>query len=48
MMAFLPIDTWIRLGVWTVIGLTIYLRLYSIRHAQPPRWKRVDEEHPAE
>jgi APA family basic amino acid/polyamine antiporter len=41
MMAFLPIDTWIRLGVWTVIGLAIYFS-YSTRHAQPPRWKLVD------
>jgi APA family basic amino acid/polyamine antiporter len=46
MMVFLPEDTWIRLGVWTVIGLIIYLA-YSIRHAQPPRWKLVDEK-PAE
>ena len=42
MMVFLPIDTWIRLGVWTVIGLIIYAA-YSVRHAQPPRWKLVDE-----
>ena len=41
MMAFLPIDTWIRLGVWTVIGLLIYLA-YSIRHTKPPRWKLED------
>jgi APA family basic amino acid/polyamine antiporter len=41
MMAFLPVDTWIRLGVWTVIGLIIYLA-YSIRHAKPPRWKLED------
>ena len=27
MMAFLPLDTWIRLGVWTVIGLVIYCAL---------------------
>jgi APA family basic amino acid/polyamine antiporter len=41
MMAFLPVDTWIRLGVWTVIGFVIYL-VYSIRHAKPPRWKLED------
>jgi APA family basic amino acid/polyamine antiporter len=41
MMAFLPLDTWIRLGVWTVIGFVIYFA-YSIRHAQPPRWKLED------
>ena len=29
MMAFLPMDTWIRLGVWTVIGLAIYF-VYSM------------------
>ena len=28
MMVFLPIDTWIRLGVWTLIGLAIYF-VYS-------------------
>lgn len=37
MMAFLPLDTWIRLGVWTVIGLIIYF-FYSRHHVKPPRW----------
>jgi APA family basic amino acid/polyamine antiporter len=37
MMAFLPLDTWIRLGVWTVIGLAIYA-VYSVNHAKPPRY----------
>ena len=37
MMVFLPLDTWIRLGVWTVIGLVIYLS-YSMGHSKPPRW----------
>jgi APA family basic amino acid/polyamine antiporter len=37
MMVFLPLDTWIRLGVWTVIGLVIYLT-YSMGHSRPPRW----------
>jgi APA family basic amino acid/polyamine antiporter len=37
MMVFLPLDTWIRLGVWTVIGLVIY-RAYSVNHAKPPRY----------
>jgi basic amino acid/polyamine antiporter, APA family len=41
MMVFLPIDTWIRLGVWTVIGLVIYA-VYSRNHAKPPRWKLED------
>ena len=45
MMVFLPLDTWIRLGVWTVIGLVIYFT-YSIHHVQPPRWKLVDEPRP--
>jgi APA family basic amino acid/polyamine antiporter len=37
MMVFLPLDTWLRLAAWTVIGLAIY-RLYSVRHAKPPRY----------
>jgi basic amino acid/polyamine antiporter, APA family len=37
MMAFLPIDTWLRLAAWTVIGLAIYF-LYSAKHAHPPRY----------
>ena len=39
----LPEDTWVRLGVWLVIGLCIYA-LYGARHAtagaqrpSPPR-----------
>jgi len=41
MMVFLPLDTWLRLGVWTVIGLVIYA-LYSAHHAKPPRFKLED------
>ena len=37
MMVFLPLDTWLRLAAWTVIGLAIYF-LYSVRHAKPPRY----------
>ena len=37
MMVFLPIDTWLRLAAWTVIGLAIYF-LYSVKHAHPPRY----------
>jgi len=37
MMVWLPLDTWLRLVVWTVIGLLIYFG-YSISHAKPPRW----------
>ena len=32
-MATLPITTWIRLGVWLPIGLTIYF-LYAKRHTE--------------
>lgn len=37
MMIYLPIDTWLRLVIWTIIGVVIYA-LYSRRHAKPPRW----------
>ena len=33
MMAFLPMDTWIRLLVWMLIGLDIYL-VYGAKHSQ--------------
>jgi APA family basic amino acid/polyamine antiporter len=33
MMVFLPLDTWIRLIVWMLIGFDIYLA-YSIRHSE--------------
>jgi basic amino acid/polyamine antiporter, APA family len=45
MMYWLPIDTWIRLLVWTIIGLIIY-GVYGVRHAKPPRWTLVRQ--PAE
>ena len=32
LMAGLPLDTWIRLGIWLVIGLAIYL-FYGMRHS---------------
>lgn len=38
MMVFLPLDTWLRLAAWTVIGLLIYFG-YSIHHAKTPRWQ---------
>ena len=41
MMVFLPLDTWLRLAVWTLIGLIVYA-IYSRRHALPPRWKLED------
>jgi APA family basic amino acid/polyamine antiporter len=37
MMIFLPLDTWLRLAGWTVIGLIIYFT-YGARHAKEPRW----------
>jgi APA family basic amino acid/polyamine antiporter len=37
MMVFLPVDTWLRLVAWTLIGLAIYF-LYSAKHAHPPRY----------
>ena len=32
LMCGLPIDTWLRLGVWLVIGLAVYA-LYGMRHS---------------
>jgi APA family basic amino acid/polyamine antiporter len=32
MMVFLPLDTWIRLIVWMIIGFDIYL-YYGVRHS---------------
>ena len=45
MMAFLPLDTWLRLLVWTIIGLVIYFT-YGSRNAKPPQW--VLSKQPAE
>jgi len=45
MMAFLPLDTWLRLVVWTLIGLVIYFT-YGQHHAKPPRF--VLSKQPAE
>ena len=42
MMVSLPNDTWLRLVVWTAIGLVIYL-LYGVWHAKPSKWKVVNE-----
>ena len=45
MMAFLPLDTWLRLVVWTIIGLVIYFA-YGSRNAKPPQF--VLSKQPAE
>jgi basic amino acid/polyamine antiporter, APA family len=37
MMYWLPLDTWLRLAVWTAIGLAIFF-IYGQRHAVPARW----------
>jgi basic amino acid/polyamine antiporter, APA family len=37
MMYWLPLDTWLRLAVWTAIGLVIFFA-YGQRHAVPARW----------
>ncbi len=44
MMSWLPLDTWLRLVGWTIIGLVIFF-LYGMRHAKAPRWHI--KEHPA-
>src|SRR5690606_41671777 len=33
MMAFLPLDTWVRLIVWMLIGLDVYY-FYGMRHSR--------------
>ena len=38
MMVFLPMETWVRLVVWTAIGLAIFFA-YGAKRARPPRWK---------
>lgn len=47
MMVFLPLDTWMRLVIWLIIGLDIYL-FYSIKHSpltsqQPNITKSADK-----
>jgi APA family basic amino acid/polyamine antiporter len=37
MMAWLPLDTWLRLVVWTIIGLVIFF-FYGRKHAKAARW----------
>jgi len=45
MMYWLPTDTWLRLVVWTLIGLAIFAA-YGMKHARPARWHI--REHPAD
>ncbi len=42
MMVSLPNDTWIRLGVWTAVGLVIYFA-YGVWHASRSKWKVANE-----
>jgi APA family basic amino acid/polyamine antiporter len=42
MMWSLPTDTWVRLVVWTAVGVAIYL-IYGIWHAAPSKWKVKNE-----
>ena len=42
MMASLPNDTWLRLIVWTAIGLVIYFA-YGVWHAKASKWKVANE-----
>ncbi|HVZ92564.1 MAG TPA: amino acid permease [Rhizomicrobium sp.] len=42
MMVSLGGATWIRLVIWTVIGLVIYAA-YGVRHAAPSKWKVKNE-----
>ncbi len=42
MMFSLSLGTWVRLLVWTALGLLIYF-IYGIRHAAPSKWSVSDE-----
>ena len=43
MMAFLPEETWIRLVLWTLLGVAIYFA-YGARRTGTPRWHISDME----
>jgi APA family basic amino acid/polyamine antiporter len=38
----LPDDTWLRLVVWTILGMIIYFA-YGVHHAAPSKWKVINE-----
>lgn len=38
MMYSLADGTWVRLGIWTALGIVLYL-VYGVRHAAPWKWK---------
>jgi APA family basic amino acid/polyamine antiporter len=42
MMLSLSAGTWVRLVLWTAIGLAVYFG-YSVRHAAPSKWSVRDE-----
>jgi APA family basic amino acid/polyamine antiporter len=42
MMWSLPTDTWIRLVLWTALGVAIYL-VYGVWHAAPSKWQVKNE-----
>ena len=42
MMRSLPDDTWLRLAIWTAIGILIYFA-YGVWHAQASKWKVTNE-----
>ena len=42
MMFSLSNGTWLRLVIWTAIGMLIYFG-YSVRHAAPWKWTVSDE-----
>ncbi|HEX3487494.1 MAG TPA: amino acid permease [Micropepsaceae bacterium] len=46
MMAFLPMDTWLRLLVWTIVGMIIF-GFYGMRHGKEPDWVLIKQQ-PAE
>jgi APA family basic amino acid/polyamine antiporter len=46
LMLFLPLSTWIRLVVWLIIGMVIYLT-YGRHHSKVQRYLAVNGKIPA-